>query len=355
MWNMGTFNDPCSKPQKLQYSDEEHLMAREFLVVSSLVGLATRQMASASKISSQTQKCKAASGNLFFLLHNIYNSTHLQIWSDFFQWWGCILAAAAGIRRHEMMELGYWASASSMPITLTCLRFLPYAGPLLLVLISRFLTLSAMALYAASLGTTALAAYQVRIFVDFVVSKLPNGVEGLTEQRLFWIEDIRAHSPLGDCSLSHGAFMSYPILSDSYIYIYSFCLIEMRSLSTLSRRCLSTSTPFLACLVSLWAKQPKLCFPLCWSGRLGKPLCKALRVSTNNHKQSNFIIFSSIQVWKHITHWNDLKRRIAAGWGVQCGRFAADRARGQHGSTQQVSPAMRRCVVWNENDRDGLC
>lgn len=37
------------------------------------------------------------------------------------------------------------------------------AGPLLLVLISRFLTLSAMALYAASLGTTALAAYQVLI------------------------------------------------------------------------------------------------------------------------------------------------------------------------------------------------
>lgn len=33
-------------------------------------------------------------------------------------------------------------------------------GPLLLVLLSRFLTLSAMALYAASLGTTALAAYQ---------------------------------------------------------------------------------------------------------------------------------------------------------------------------------------------------
>jgi TRAP-type C4-dicarboxylate transport system permease small subunit len=48
---------------------------------------------------------------------------------------------------------------------------------LLLVLISRFLTLSAMALYAASLGTTALAAYQVHIFVDFVVSKLPNGVD----------------------------------------------------------------------------------------------------------------------------------------------------------------------------------
>ncbi len=38
------------------------------------------------------------------------------------------------------------------------------AGPLLLVLISRFLTLSAMALYAASLGTTALAAYQVHKF-----------------------------------------------------------------------------------------------------------------------------------------------------------------------------------------------
>ncbi|CAJ1382517.1 unnamed protein product [Effrenium voratum] len=40
---------------------------------------------------------------------------------------------------------------------------LEYAGPLLLVLLSRFLTLSAMALYAASLGTTALAAYQVLI------------------------------------------------------------------------------------------------------------------------------------------------------------------------------------------------
>ena len=64
-----------SKPQKLQYSDEEHVIAREFLVVSSLVGLATRQMASASKISSQTQKCKAASGKLFF----VHNITHLQI------------------------------------------------------------------------------------------------------------------------------------------------------------------------------------------------------------------------------------------------------------------------------------
>ena len=66
-----------SKPQKLQYSDEEHLIAREFLVVSSLVGLATRQMASASKISSQTQKCKGCKWEAFLRAQH-YASANLK-------------------------------------------------------------------------------------------------------------------------------------------------------------------------------------------------------------------------------------------------------------------------------------
>ena len=79
---------------------------------------------------------------------------------------GGILAAAAGIRRYNgatgFVTPAYGEQCTCQ--TVTCLgEALRYAGPLLLVLISRFLTLSAMALYAASLGTTALAAYQVHV------------------------------------------------------------------------------------------------------------------------------------------------------------------------------------------------